>query len=43
MGYVDGFLLALPKKKLQAYRRMAQQAGAVWREHGGGELFSTSV
>jgi uncharacterized protein YbaA (DUF1428 family) len=34
MRYVDGFLLPVPKKKLQAYRRMAQKAGKVWREHG---------
>jgi len=34
MGYVDGFVLPVPKKNLQAYRRMAQKAGAVWREHG---------
>ena len=34
MHYVDGFVLPLPKKNLQAYRRMAQQAGKVWREHG---------
>ena len=32
--YVDGFLLAVPKKNLQAYRRMAQKAGKIWREHG---------
>ena len=32
--YVDGFLLPVPKKKLDAYRRIAQKAGAVWREHG---------
>ena len=32
--YVDGFVLPVPKKKLQAYRRMAQKAGKVWREHG---------
>ncbi|MGH2579046.1 MAG: DUF1428 family protein, partial [Actinomycetota bacterium] len=31
MAYVDGFLLAVPKKKLQAYRRMARKAGKVWR------------
>jgi uncharacterized protein YbaA (DUF1428 family) len=24
----------VPKKKLQAYRRMAQKAGKIWREHG---------
>jgi len=34
MKYVDGFVLPVPKKKLQAYRRMAQKAGKVWREHG---------
>jgi uncharacterized protein YbaA (DUF1428 family) len=34
MRYVDGFLLAVPKRKLQAYRRIAQRAGRVWREHG---------
>ncbi|MEP6686245.1 MAG: DUF1428 domain-containing protein [Verrucomicrobiota bacterium] len=32
--YVDGYVLPVPKKKLQAYRRMAQKAGKVWREHG---------
>jgi uncharacterized protein YbaA (DUF1428 family) len=34
MRYADGFVLAVPKKKLQAYRRMAQKASRVWREHG---------
>jgi uncharacterized protein YbaA (DUF1428 family) len=34
MPYVDGFVLAVPKKKVQAYRRMAQQAGKVWRKYG---------
>ena len=34
MRYVDGFLLPLPKKNLQAYRRMAQKAGKIWVEHG---------
>ena len=32
--YVDGFVLPVPKKKLASYRRMAQRAGKVWREHG---------
>lgn len=32
--YVDGFVLPVPKKNLQAYRRFAQKAGKVWREHG---------
>lgn len=34
MRYVDGFVLPVPKKKLTAYRRMAQRASKVWREHG---------
>jgi len=32
--YVDGFLLPVPKKNLEAYRRMAKQGGKIWREHG---------
>jgi uncharacterized protein YbaA (DUF1428 family) len=34
MRYVDGFVLAVPRRKLDAYRRMAQKAGKIWREHG---------
>jgi uncharacterized protein YbaA (DUF1428 family) len=34
MSYVDGFVLPVPRKKLPAYRRMAQKAGKIWREHG---------
>jgi uncharacterized protein YbaA (DUF1428 family) len=34
MKYVDGFVLPVPKKKLNAYRRMAQKAGRIWRENG---------
>jgi uncharacterized protein YbaA (DUF1428 family) len=32
--YVDGFVLPIPKKNGAAYRRMAQKAGKIWREHG---------
>jgi uncharacterized protein YbaA (DUF1428 family) len=32
--YVDGFVLPVPTKNIAAYRRMAQTAGKVWREHG---------
>jgi uncharacterized protein YbaA (DUF1428 family) len=32
--YVDGFVLVVPKRNIDAYRRMAQMAGKVWREHG---------
>lgn len=34
MKYVDGFVLAVPKKNVPAYRRMAQKAAKVWRDHG---------
>ena len=34
MSYVDGFVVPVPKKSLQAYRAMARKAGKVWREHG---------
>ena len=34
MRYVDGFVLPVPKKKLDAYRRMARLASKVWRDHG---------
>jgi uncharacterized protein YbaA (DUF1428 family) len=34
MRYVDGYVLPLPKKNIEAYRRMAQKAGKVWRDHG---------
>ena len=34
MRYVDGYVLPVPKKNLQAYRGMAQKAGKVWRDHG---------
>ena len=32
--YVDGFVLAVPKDKLDAYRELATLAGKVWKEHG---------
>ncbi len=32
--YVDGFVLPVPKKNLNAYRRMAKAASRVWRDHG---------
>ena len=32
--YVDGFVLPLPKKNVEAYRRIARKAARVWRDHG---------
>src|SRR5262245_1482082 len=34
MRYVDGYVVPVPKKNLEAYRRMARKAGKVWRDHG---------
>ena len=34
MRYVDGFVVPVSKKDLQAYARMARKAGKVWRDHG---------
>ncbi len=34
MAYVDGFLLAVPKDKLDAYKSMAELGCTVWTEHG---------
>jgi uncharacterized protein YbaA (DUF1428 family) len=32
--YVDGFVIPIPKRNIDAYRRMARKAGKIWREHG---------
>ena len=34
MSYVDGFVLPIPASKIKEYRRIAQKAGKIWREHG---------
>ncbi|EKF18821.1 DUF1428 domain-containing protein [Nitratireductor pacificus] len=34
MSYVDGFVVAVPKANLEAYKDMARLAGSVWKEHG---------
>jgi uncharacterized protein YbaA (DUF1428 family) len=34
MPYVDGFVVPVPKKSVDAYRKMARKAGKIWREHG---------
>jgi uncharacterized protein YbaA (DUF1428 family) len=31
---VDGFIVPVPKRKLDAYRKMSRKAGKLWREHG---------
>ena len=32
--YVDGFVIPVPKGKLEAYRSMAKKACKIWMEHG---------
>jgi uncharacterized protein YbaA (DUF1428 family) len=34
MAYVDGYVLPVPTKNLDAYREMAEKAGKIWMEHG---------
>ena len=37
--YVDGFVIAVPKKKLSAYRKMAALGAKVWKAHGALEYY----
>lgn len=32
--YVDGFVLAVPKSKLDDYKKYARKAGKIWIKHG---------
>jgi uncharacterized protein YbaA (DUF1428 family) len=34
MAYVDGFVLAVPKANIEAYKDMARLGGTVWMEYG---------
>src|SRR6266496_6243292 len=34
MAYVDGFIVAVPRKNIAAYRKLSTTCGKVWREHG---------
>ena len=34
MSYVDGFVIPVPKDKLDDYKKMARKAGKVWMSHG---------
>jgi uncharacterized protein YbaA (DUF1428 family) len=33
-GYVDGFVVPVPRRNLAAYKKMAKLSGKVWRDHG---------
>lgn len=32
--YVDGFLIPLPKDKVEEYKAIAEKAGRLWMDHG---------
>ncbi|KGE00305.1 RNA signal recognition particle 4.5S RNA [Achromobacter sp. RTa] len=32
--YIDGYLLSVPKANVETYKKMAQQAQAIWLEYG---------
>jgi uncharacterized protein YbaA (DUF1428 family) len=32
--YVDGFLLVVPKRKIETYRRISSAAGRIWKKYG---------
>ena len=32
--YVDGFVVPVPKKNIEAYRKLAKLAGKVWKQYG---------
>ena len=34
MTYIDGFVLPVPKKNFQTYKKMAAEAGKIWKKHG---------
>jgi len=34
MSYVDGFVLTIPRRKVEKYRKTAKKAGKVWKDHG---------
>lgn len=34
MPYVDGFIVAVPKKNLAAYAAISKKCGKIWREYG---------
>src|SRR4051812_50085616 len=32
--YVDGFIVPVPKKNIDAYKAFSEKAGQVWKDHG---------
>jgi uncharacterized protein YbaA (DUF1428 family) len=34
MPYIDGFIIAVPKKNIDTYRKISRKCGKIWREFG---------
>jgi uncharacterized protein YbaA (DUF1428 family) len=34
MPYVDGFVVPVPKKNINAYKALSRKAGKIWKEYG---------
>ncbi|TVR96145.1 MAG: DUF1428 domain-containing protein [Trueperaceae bacterium] len=32
--YIDGFVLPVPRNRLEAYRRLVEAVSKIWKEHG---------
>ena len=41
MSYCDGYVLPVPKRRIAAYKRLAQKGGKIWREHGALHCFES--
>ena len=41
MSYVDGYVIRVPRRNLAAYRRMAKDAGSVWKKLGARQYVET--
>lgn len=43
MRYVDGFLLVIPKKNMNKYKKMASGGGKIWMKHGALQYMETMI
>ncbi|MDH6230412.1 uncharacterized protein YbaA (DUF1428 family) [Mesorhizobium soli] len=34
MAYVDGFVVAVPRQNIEAYKALARTTGEIWKEYG---------
>jgi uncharacterized protein YbaA (DUF1428 family) len=42
MKYLDGFVLVVSEKNLPAYRKMAEEAGKIWKKYGALEYIESA-